>query len=90
MATHQPNRETEESAESEILAFDPNRKVRDVSGAIGQSFPVKALRKVGLADDDGNLVPDDLYAPQKIRRVGDVVKVETEIPLDALDDQREN
>lgn len=85
MATRQQNDSRDDQTSEELLSYDPNRKVRAVSGAIGQSFPVDALREAGIADRDGELVTDELYAPQKVRRVGDVLKIEIEIPLDDLE-----
>jgi hypothetical protein len=65
----------------ELVSLD-SRPVRDVGNCIGQSFDMKALRELGIVDDDGELVDDELTARQKIHSDGRIV---IDLPLDEID-----
>lgn len=68
--------------EREAISIE-SRPLSDVSGSIIQRLDKPALRRLGVVDDDGDLVDDDLDARQTIYRDGRVV---IDIPLDEIDD----
>jgi hypothetical protein len=66
----------------ELISLE-SRSLRSVGNCIGQSFDLKALRELGLVDDDGELVDENLTARQKIHSDGRIV---IDLPLDEIND----
>lgn len=71
-----------QDSRGKILSVD-SRPIRPVGGAIGTSFDLGALRELGIADDDGQLI-EEISGRQKITDDGKIV-IDLDVDTDDLE-----